>query len=154
MQHFGLDPLRRRPVEWIFASELTYVLTPFPALSNESMKQGPVCARAHSIAWTLFYTNKRQQQRQNQNQNKTKQNTRKHPRGRNVTSFMVGLRRGKTVTYAKISLKMMNPRDLVENIKEKEKEEEETQFFCLSIGLYIVENPICSLGDGQHSVQD
>ena len=45
-----------------------------------------------------------------------------HPRGRNVTTFMVGLKQT-TVTYAKISPKTVNPREMAENGEEEEKEE-------------------------------
>ena len=45
-----------------------------------------------------------------------------HPQRRNVTIAMVGL---KTVTCAKISPKMVNPRDVAGNTEEEEEEEEE-----------------------------
>ena len=44
-----------------------------------------------------------------------------NPRKRNVTTSMAGL---KTVTYAKISPKTVNPRDIAGNAEEEEEEEE------------------------------
>ena len=53
-----------------------------------------------------------------------------HPRRRNVTTSVVGL---KTVTYAKISSKMVNPRDLAWDVEEEE--------FCLEVdGAELVPN--------------
>ena len=55
MQHHGFDPPLERffPEEGIFPLEFTWVLTPSPkAVLDESIDQGLVCARMHSIAGT------------------------------------------------------------------------------------------------------
>ena len=59
-----------------------------------------------------------------------------HPRRRNVTTSMVGL---KTATHAKISPKMMNPRDLAgERRRRKEEEEEGRCVSSLSVCLSVL----------------
>ena len=50
------------------------------------------------------------------------------PRRRNVTTSMVGL---KTVTYAKISPKMVNPRDIDGNAEEEGEREMADASLCL-----------------------
>ena len=48
-----------------------------------------------------------------------------HPRKRNVTTLMVGLKK-KPVTYAKISPKMVNPRDIAGERQKKKKKKKKS----------------------------
>ena len=43
-----------------------------------------------------------------------------YPRRRNVTTSMVGLKKKKTVRHAKLSPKLVNPRDIAGNAEEEE----------------------------------
>ena len=76
--------------------------------AGESTNRGLVCAHMHSIARTqkiltfMSYTGECRPQK-----NSTSMH---HPRIRNVTISMAGFK--KKVTYAKISPKMVNPRDI------------------------------------------
>ena len=90
---------------------------PQKTLSDESINRGLVCAHMHFIARTqkilTFMAG-----------NKNTPSTH-HPRRRNATTLMVGLK--KTVTQAKISSKMVNPRDIA---GERRRDEEEDDGNC------------------------
>ena len=86
------------PVEGIFPLELTCVQTPFPkkkkkkkTLSDESIIRGLVCAHMHFVARTqkiltfMSWTGECRQQ---------KHTSTHHPRRRNVTTLMAGLKNG------------------------------------------------------------
>ena len=81
------------PVERIFPLELTWVQTPFPQKtpSDESIDRGLVCAHMHFIARTQ--KSWRSCPRRVNAGNKNTPSTH-HPRRRNVTTLMVGLKNG------------------------------------------------------------
>ena len=114
MQHHEFNPPEPL-VEGIFAMELTWVLTLFPkTLLDESINQGLVCAHMHSTTQT-------HKDPDIHVLDGWMQATKTHPAIINPrrwirTTLMAGL---KTVTYAKISLKMVNPRDIAENTEEE-----------------------------------
>ena len=95
MQHCGFDPPLKRifPVEGIFPLELTWVLTPFPPkLLDESINQGLVCAHMRSITQTQKILTLICPRRVNASNKNT--SSMHHPRRRNVTTSVVGLKNG------------------------------------------------------------
>ena len=91
-QHRGFDPpLGTFSAEGIFPLELTWVQTPFPKTpSDESINRGLVCANMHFIALTQkILACPRRVNAGNKNTLSTH-----HPRRRNVTTLMVGLKNG------------------------------------------------------------
>ena len=96
--------------EWIFPLEWTWFLTPFPKnLLDKSINQGLVCAHMHSVAWTQKITHVLYG---------WMPATKTHPVCTiHVTTSMVGL---KKIPYAKISQKMVKPRDIAGSTEEEE----------------------------------
>ena len=91
-QRRGFDPpLGTFSAEGIFPLELTWVQTPFPKTpSDESINRGLVCANMHFIARTQkIPACPRRVNAGNKNTPSTH-----HPRRRNVTTLMVGLKNG------------------------------------------------------------
>ena len=84
--------------------------------SNESINRGLVCAHMQFIARTQKILSPRRANADNKNTPSTH-----HPRRRNVTTLMVGLK--KTVTYAKISPKSGEPQRYSWGTQKKKKEE-------------------------------
>ena len=113
MQRCGFDtPPGKIFLVKIFPLELTWVQTPFP-LSDESINRGLVCAHMHFIAQTQKILTSCPRRVNAGNKNTPSLH---HPQRQNVTTSMVGL---KTVTYAKFSLKMVNPRGVTQSKKKK-----------------------------------
>ena len=108
------------PVEGIFPLELTWVQTPFPkkTLSDESTYRGLVCARVHFIA--RLKRSWRSCPRRVNAGNKNTPSTH-HPRRRNVTTLMVGLK--KRSHTQKSHPKIVNPRDIAGERRRREEEE-------------------------------
>ena len=98
--------------------KLTWVLIPFPKTpSDECINQSLVCVYKHSIAQTqkilIFVSLTGECQQQNILSMHL-------PRRWNVTASVISLWDSKTVTYAKISPKMVNPRDIPGKAEEEE----------------------------------
>ena len=113
MQRHRFGPSLSLQIEGIFPLELTWVLTPFPkTLSAESINQGLVCVHIplHRLK-TSWHSCPRQVNAGNKN------TPSHHPRRRNMTTSVVRLK----YTVAKISPKMVIPRDITRNAEEKKK---------------------------------
>ena len=111
MQRCGFDTPPRRifPVEGIFPLELTWVLTPFPQNSFGWGYKPRSSLYSHAFHRTDSKDPDIHVLDGWMNAGNKSTPSMHHPRRRNVTTSMVGL---KTVAYAEISPKMVNPRDI------------------------------------------
>ena len=110
-------------------------LLPSVCVVDESINRDVVCAHKHFIIQTQkMLTCARRMHADNKNTPSMH-----HPRRRNVTTSLAGLK--KTVTYAKISPKMVNPRDIAgERRRRRRSPNRSIPEFCTS-SCWDVEHP-------------